>query len=721
MQEETPRDGDTRWLSLLSVLSRDLNVSRQKIEETLGVVLKNLVEKLSIDAAAVWVVEKETRFMRIEASAGLSDRYVRFFNKTDRIPVGKGLVGGVMERNQSLSIKNPGEYSVGSSRWSEMLVEEGMISVFATPIIVNGETIGVFDAYYKSEHDFTAAERLFLEVLANQIAVVIANREQYQTIAETATLLKNQVENMVNVQRVTQLLNLYLYESLDISLSYVADYFKKKFGVKSVAVFRGEPGKPDLPLVASNGLSRRALKFFEDHVPQAERGTLIGLAYSTSEPQVSSRVFTDDRIAKEWGIAMSIEHQEAMGAFPLIVQGRTIGVLATFYDHLHEFDSEELPVLTTFAQFLAVALENSMTFETLASERKKMKSMVDSIEDGLLVYDLSGRIIDANPRALKLFSASRASFVGKHPKEFGPDTLLLPIGQISQMTLSEGETKEISFLEPTNKTLHITALPLRDEAGEPIGSMRVIHDVSQEKVVERLKSNFVATASHQLRTPLAGVKWGLSSLLSGHGGALDGAQKELLNKIAVANDNVINLINEILNVNRIEEGLFEYRFTLGSVSDIIDELIEDFQVNIEERKLTIVREYAGEDSPPVMRDREKLSLAIRNLMDNAVKYTPSGGTITFRLHPEDGFLRISVQDTGIGIPAKDRELLFNKFYRAPNAVQFQTEGSGLGLFFVKSIVDKHNGSLSFESEEGKGSTFTISLPLDRAHMPITHT
>ena len=118
-----------------------------------------------------------------------------------------------------------------------------------------------------------------------------------------------------------------------------------------------------------------------------------------------------------------------------------------------------------------------------------------------------------------------------------------------------------------------------------------------------------------------------------------------------------------------------------------------------------------------MRDREKLSLAIRNLIDNSIKYTRTGGQITVSVWPEEGFLRIRVKDNGIGVPEKDKGLLFNKFYRAQNAVRFQTEGSGLGLYFVKSIIDKHNGSLMVESEEGKGSAFTISLPLDHAHMP----
>lgn len=718
MPEETQHNEDIQWLSLLSVLDRDFSVSGQKIEEVLSVVSKNLVEKLSIDAVAIWIAEKDTKFMRIEASVGLSDRYIRFFNKTDPIPTGKGLVGSVMEKKQSLSIKNLDEYSeIGTSRWNVMLAEEKVVSVLAVPIFVDGNTTGTFNVYYKKEHNFTDAERLFFEVLASQIAGVIATREQYQTIARTAALLKNQLENMVNIQQVTQMLNLYLYESLDTSLAYVADYFSKKFGVKSVAVFRGEPGKNDLPLIASYGLSARALEFFKDHVPQAEAGTLIGLAYTTSKPQLSSRVFTDDRITKEWGVMMSIEHEEAMGVFPLIVQGRTIGVLATFYDQLHDFGEEELPVFTTFAQFFAIALENAMTFKRLASERKKTKSMVDSIEDGLLVYDLSGRIIDANPRALKLFNVNRDSFVGKHPQEFGPDTMLLPIGQISQLTLQEGETKEIDFFEPVNKTLHVTVLPLRDEAGELTGSMRVVHDVSQEKIVEKLKSNFVATASHQLRTPLTGVKWGLSSLLQGQGGALSSDQKELLDKMIIANDDVIKLINELLNVSRIEEGHFEYRFILGEVANIIDELLDSFQVNIKKRELTIVREYPHEGLPPVMHDREKLSLAIRNLLDNAIKYTHLGGVITVRVRSEEGFLRICIKDTGIGIPEKDKGMLFNKFFRAPSAVQFQTEGSGLGLFFVKSITDKHNGILTFESEEGKGSAFTISLPLDHAHMP----
>ncbi len=712
MNNEIQPIGDTALLLLLNNLSRGLNVAGQNLNETLTVVSQQLVDNLKVDAVAIWTADQDTRFMHIEASIGLSSRFIRFFNKTDRIALGKGLVGSVMEKKQSLFINNLAEYqSVGTTRWNEMLKDEGIVSILAAPIFVHDEIIGAFNIYYKKEHTFTDAERLFFEVLANQIAVIISNDQQFRQLEASALMLKDQVENMTNIQQVTQILNHYLHESLDVSLSYVADYFTKKFNVKSIAVFKSDANSDKLPLIASHNISGRMLTYFHEHIPVSQEGTLLGGAYISKEPQISSRVFTDERISKDWVIAMANEHHVAMGAFPLIVQGRPIGVLATFYDHLHEFTDEELTILGTFAQFFAVALENASTFETLATERRKTKSMVDSIEDGLLVYNMDGCIIDANPRTLELFHLKYSDFVGKQVKEIASNANLSPILEISQLTLSAGETKELDFAEPYNKFLHVTEVPLKDEDGASMGSMRVLHDFTQERVVERLKSNFVATASHQLRTPLTGIKWGLLALSEEMGGDLNDVQKKLIKKIISANDNVINLINDILNVGKIEEGRFEYKFSRGSVTDIVDELLENFEVNIEKQGLTVVRDYPKQGLPVVLRDRDKLSLAIRNLLDNAIKYTQQNGIITVKAWGDKDFLRISVSDTGIGVPKKDLPFLFNKFYRAPNAVRLETDGSGLGLFFTKSIIDKHNGILTIESEEGKGATFTISLPI----------
>ncbi len=718
LNEDTQTTEGADLLLLLNDLSRGLNIADQNSNAALIEASNQLISKLPIDAVAIWTLEHDTNFMKIETATGLSERFVRFFNKTDRIALGKGLVGGVIQKRQSLFINKLAEYkNIGTARWNEMLNEEGIVSVLAAPILAHEVSIGVLTIYYKKEHSFSDSERLFFEILANQLAVIISSNHQYQQLAQNARMLENQVENMTNIQKTTQVLNRYLHDSLDVSLSYVADYFTKKFNVKSISVFKSDDHAIRLSLVASHGLSEYMRGYFESHVPNTNTATFLGSAYHAKEPKISARVFTDERISKDWVIAMAMEKQVAMGAFPLIVQGNSIGVLVTTYDHLHVFSSEELTILNTFAQFFAVALENASTFESLASERRKIKSMVDSIEDGLLVYDMNGNIIDVNPRAMKLFQITNENFLGKKPSEIMDDPSLQPLQQVSQLTLIEGETRELNFDYPLNIYLHVTHVSLRDEDGVSIGSMRVLHDFTQERVVERLKSNFVATASHQLRTPLTGIKWGLLALTEGHKDNFSVEQKRLLERIIFANNSVIGLINDILNVGRIEEGKFEYTFSLGTIADIVDELLANFQMNIEGQELHIEKEYGGHDMPLVMRDREKFSLAIRNLLDNAIKYTKKGGTITIKTWVDQNFLKLSVHDTGIGIPEKDIPFLFNKFYRAPNAVRLQTEGSGLGLFFTKSIVDKHNGVLSVESHEGAGSTFIITLPLDRSQMP----
>lgn len=229
--------------------------------------------------------------------------------------------------------------------------------------------------------------------------------------------------------------------------------------------------------------------------------------------------------------------------------------------------------------------------------------------------------------------------------------------------------------------------------------------------LDAAKSDFISVAAHQLRTPLTGIKWSYTALLDKETGPLNADQKEIAEKGLSAIDQAINLINDLLNVAHLEEGKLDFVFKRQSLIPIIKKAVDGIKLITEEKKITVTSKIPSAAGFPELNiDADKMALAIANLLDNAVKYTPVGGRIDFSVGQDQGLVKISVQDSGIGIPKSQKGRLFTKFFRADNATKVQTDGTGLGLFMVKNVVDRHGGKIIVESEEGKGTTFIITLP-----------
>jgi len=249
---------------------------------------------------------------------------------------------------------------------------------------------------------------------------------------------------------------------------------------------------------------------------------------------------------------------------------------------------------------------------------------------------------------------------------------------------------DIEFLEIVANFISITLESLEAE--------------KRQRAVDRLKSEFVAVASHQLRTPLSVIKWTLKMCLNGDLGKLTKEQKEFLGKIYKSNERMINLINDLLDVSRIEEGRLEYKFVRFDITKLLQEVLEQYKVVIDEKNLTLETDIKKGRKIMVKGDKEKLFLTFNNLVDNAIKFTPKAGTIAVLLKEEQSSVQIKVKDTGIGMSQEDQAQLFTKFFRSESAKRMQTQGTGLVLFIVKNIIEGHHGRIKIKSQEGKGTS-----------------
>ncbi|HZX49931.1 MAG TPA: sensor histidine kinase [Candidatus Paceibacterota bacterium] len=234
---------------------------------------------------------------------------------------------------------------------------------------------------------------------------------------------------------------------------------------------------------------------------------------------------------------------------------------------------------------------------------------------------------------------------------------------------------------------------------------------SREENLSKLKSEFVSIVAHQLRTPLSALKWALS-LFEETKEKIPADQKDLLQKMTVSNERMIRLVNDLLDAARIEEGRFVYNRTLITFEDLAKSVLATVKQKANQKKVTVTLQKPKETLPSILVDKEALGLALQNLVENAIHYTlPKGKVQITAMRSEDSSLLVSVEDTGIGIAKEEKERIFSKFFRGTNAIRLETEGSGLGLFIVKNIVEAHGGKIWFESTQNKGTTFHFTVPL----------
>jgi two-component system phosphate regulon sensor histidine kinase PhoR len=262
-------------------------------------------------------------------------------------------------------------------------------------------------------------------------------------------------------------------------------------------------------------------------------------------------------------------------------------------------------------------------------------------------------------------------------------------------------------LRALRRTLHWVSQPTKDGAGATCGFTLTFHDVTQEREVSRMKSDFVSFVTHQLRTPLAGIRWMLELAAQDPDVPADAAS--YVQDAREAAQRLIQLVNDLLDISRLERGKLTVTATPTDLGELTRGVLAETAGLVQEKGHRV--SLAGDaDAPRVLADPQLLRQVVANLVSNAIKYTPEAGTIEIRLEADGPALRWSIRDSGIGVPALSLPKLFDKFYRADNVVTLETEGTGLGLYLVRLIMEHLGGRVWCQSEEGAGATFLFTLP-----------
>lgn len=352
-----------------------------------------------------------------------------------------------------------------------------------------------------------------------------------------------------------------------------------------------------------------------------------------------------------------------------------------------------------------------------ASDLQKFKLAVDSTSDQIVITDANSIILYANPAAEKNTGYSLNELIGNTPSLWGgqmpPDFYQKLWSQIKDSKQSySGEMTNI-HKDGTKYIAQVQIHPIIGKNNEVIFYVSIERDITKAKEVETMKNDFISVASHQLRTPLGSMRWNLEMLLAGDMGKMSKLVKDTIQEIYGSDTRMLALVNDLLNVSRIDQGRIENIPVNTNIIPIIEDSIKEMDFMSSKKKLKIDFDKKNLTELIAFVDPKRFREVMQNVLSNAVKYNRESGSIKIEIAQNSKETNINVSDTGMGISKKDQEKIFAKFFRASNAVLSETEGSGLGLFVVKSFVESWGGSVSFTSEENVGTTIYIKLPVKK--------
>jgi two-component system phosphate regulon sensor histidine kinase PhoR len=362
------------------------------------------------------------------------------------------------------------------------------------------------------------------------------------------------------------------------------------------------------------------------------------------------------------------------------------------------------------------AIDYIRTLEDIAHEKSRMGVLINHISDGVMATDMQRRVALANPAFLKMIGHQGESAIGKPVTDLiQNENLLQVIDKALSMPAEEfGEVTEEfaegALADAEERVVAVRCVPFRDRLHRNLGTVTVMHDITALKKIDQMKSDFVSMVAHEVKGPMNSVLALVKVIQDGLAGDLTEKQQELLGRVSEKIRGLADLTAELLDLSRIESGLI----TMEKEKVQLEILLRE-QVGLHEEKARSKRISLSIDPPPelpsVLANKRSIEEVISNLITNAIRYTPEGGSITLSAGVEEEYVRFSVKDTGFGIGKEDLDRIFERFYRVKNDQTRFIGGTGLGLAIVRSIVDAHNGLIKVESEIGRGSTFHVELPI----------
>ncbi len=617
------------------------------------------------------------------------------------------------------------------------------------PLLVDDEVIGLLCVDNRIIGAYDEDDGQIAFTLASQAAQAIRNARLYQEVTQLNAELEVRVEERTAELREEQdrlravhaitielAATLELQPTLNRALELAADALEARRG----SIMLRDMQENELICRAVLAGAGEALTT-EIPINFAQGGGLAGWVIRQRRAACIPDVLDDPRWLREEGRADDIR---SVIVAPLMTQDGPLGVLMLSSPKVDFFREAQVQLLTTIANEIAIVIHNATLYKVISElaydrglaesqqreENSKNQAILQSLGEGVIVLDEQQQVVLFNPAAEQML-AIPASFVSGQPLRY----LLEYDNTIAKQRaglIYEGVYQGLRTLNDQAKNYNRTlSLPTPSQTialnfaawvgprGAVYGSVVVLRDVTREIESDRAKREFISSVSHELRTPLTSIKGYVDLLLLGAAGQLSEGQLSFLNVVKNNANRLMDLINDILEIGRIDSEKIQLNFEQVNIRNIFNDVLQTLQVQIDRKEMLVETDMDAE-LPEVSADLRRLTQVVMNLVSNAIKYTFPKGQITLKsfLNPA-GMLQVDVEDSGVGISAEDQKNLFRRFQRFDNPLRDEAGGTGLGLSIAKSFVELHGGEMWVVSEPGMGSTFSFIVPVSQPDQDAT--
>lgn len=639
-----------------------------------------------------------------------------------------GLSAHVLESRQPAVIPD----TAAEPRFNPETRAAGIQAAAGVPLLLRDQAVGVLFVNYTETHAFSEWELQVLFFLASQAAIAIENarlfeeirlfsQELEQRVEERTAELATEKEHVETLHQITSELATTL--DLDQLLNRTLEQLGRVSNAERGAILWVDPRQERLVYRAAYG---RQEELPIGGKPTAFRSGvgLAGWAIQHRQAVLSPDVRADER----WVETDPESKTRSMMVVPIVAGDDVLGVATLSHPHVAFFTKDQLRLVSTIIGEVGIAAHNAelyifvreqadrmaQLYRTQEAEASKLGAILESIADGVIVSDARDRIILANKAAEWILETQMDILAGQEVYRvmggiFGEDEATF---QELRRELVSGQQFLARVFEWEGKVINAHIAPVFTEKEEFVGLVTVFRDITKEHEVDRMKTEFVSTVSHELRTPLTSIKGYVDLILDGDAGEINDDVREFLITVQSNSDRLAELINDLLDISRIETGRLRLDLEPTSLPRVMNEVLDSVRAQVAARQLTLQVDLPP-DLPPVYADMQRLHRVLLNLVTNAYKYTPPGGTITITAQVvDDGYkVQVDVADTGIGISEVDQQRLFSRFFRADHPLVRAASGTGLGLAIARSLVDLHGGEMWMTSELDKGSAFSFTIPL----------
>ncbi len=719
-------------LRLFNELSRSIT-TKLDLPLVLNTVVQSVTNLLNYDYATIFLQDKTgQRFVPLATSGYALEMLAGKSFGHDESAVGTVARTGmplVIEDAETDPYPRIGPLDIGSS--------------IMVPLMVEGRSVGILAADRKVKGDFTPTAVATLTALADQVAVAVENARLFEEVkrfneelemrvAERTRELAEALEDL-RLQRdrsgVLYHIASELVASLDIDrvLSQALMLLQKAVKASRSAVILLDPNTGKLFYRAAIGHTE-PIPPGGRPAPFGRNEGVVGWVLTQRTPLIVPNALQDERC-----LVMDDRTVRSVLAVPILGgAGESLGVILLQSPVEDVFGEPELRLVEAAAVQLGNALNNAELYRLIReqaerlgamlreqqNEAAKNKAILEGIADGVMVGDANGRVILFNAAAEHVLSISREQALGRSQDEilglYGSAAHEW-LAQIARWRANPRSYSASDFLahrmEVGRRFVSMHLSPVISPSQEFLGVVAVFRDITAEVEADRAKSDFVSTVSHELRTPMTSIVGYVDLILMGATGPLSDMQREFLKKVRTNSERLTKLVNDLLDISRIETGRVVLQMAPVAIEEIIRQVADLLQPKIAEKEqhLSLVLPPA---LPKVYGDRDRLAQIVTNIVGNAHKYTPVGGHISVYAYVRKAKLYVAVSDTGIGIAPENQKKIFERFYRVENdPAVYEVSGTGLGLAISLSLIQMHGGDISLDSALGKGSTFTFCVPL----------